>query len=73
MGPLEALPWFFLPVVLWSMVWKGLALWRAGKNNSRWWFIAMFVVNTGGILEIVYIFVFSGRKARPAAPPAQPA
>jgi hypothetical protein len=46
-------------VVLWSLVWKGIALWKAVKAGSKPWYIAILVVNTLGILEILYIFVFS--------------
>ena len=46
-------------VLIWSLVWKGLALWRAARAGSKWWFIAMLVINTVGILEILYIYVFS--------------
>ena len=45
--------------VVWSAVWKGFALWRAGRNGHVGWFIALFIVNTLGILEIIYIFAFS--------------
>ena len=48
--------------VIWTMVWKGIALWRAGRNGNMVWFIVMFILNTLGIVEIVYIFVFSRRK-----------
>jgi len=47
-------------VVLWSLPWKGWALWRAARNNHNWWFIAILLINTVGLLEIVYIFFFSG-------------
>lgn len=49
----------FLPLIVWTMVWKGLALWKAAKLNQRNWFIIMLVLNTAGILEVLYIFVFS--------------
>ena len=48
--------------VVWSMVWKGVALWRAGRNGHLVWFIVLFIVNTLGILEIIYIFAFSQKK-----------
>ena len=48
-------------IVVWSMVWKGIALWRAGRNGHLAWFIVLLIVNTVGILEIIYIFAF-GRK-----------
>lgn len=52
-----------IPLTVWSLFWKGWALWNASKNNSKPWFIALLVINTVGILEILYIFVF-GRKKR---------
>ena len=45
-------------VVIWTIVWKGLALWRAAKNNDPVWFIVLLLVNTLGILEILYLYVF---------------
>jgi len=46
-------------VALWSAPWKGIALWKASRNNDLVWFIILFLVNTVGILEILYIFIFS--------------
>lgn len=48
-------------VSIWSLVWKGWALWIAAKNGHKAWFIALLVVNTLGILEIIYIFAI-GKK-----------
>lgn len=48
-----------LVIVLWSLVWKGLALWHAAKRGEKWWFIALLVINTLGILEIIYLFVIA--------------
>ena len=47
---------------VWSMAWKGVALWRAGRNAHLVWFIVLFIVNTLGILPIIYIFAFSRKK-----------
>ena len=38
---------------------KGLALWHASKRDEKWWFIAMLVLNTAGILELVYLIFFA--------------
>lgn len=50
----------WIPLILliaaWSLSWKGYALWLAARNNHPWWFIALLVVNTIAILEIIYIF-----------------
>lgn len=45
-------------LVLWSLVWKGIALWKSSRNNQKYWFVVMLFVNTLGILEIVYITSF---------------
>ncbi len=52
----------FIVLMIWSVAWKGLALWKAVKNDSLKWFIVLLVVNTAGILEILYIYVFSKKK-----------
>lgn len=46
-------------LAVWSIVWKGFALWISAKENKKRWFIALLVLNTVGILEIIYIFFFS--------------
>ena len=47
-------------LIAWSLVWKGLALWRAAKRGEKIWFIVFLVVNTLGILEIIYLFAITG-------------
>ena len=49
-------------IVIWTLPWKGLALWKAAQDNHKWWFIAILVLNTLAVLEIVYIFGFSKKK-----------
>ena len=51
--------WAMSAVGIWSVIWKGIALWKASENNSKPWFIALLIINTVGILEILYIFFFS--------------
>ena len=46
-------------ISIWSLVWKGFALWKSATKRSVIWFVVLLVVNTVGILEILYIFVFS--------------
>ncbi len=46
-----------LVIIVWSLFWKGLALWHSGRRGQAWWFVAMLVLNTIGILEIIYLFV----------------
>jgi hypothetical protein len=49
-GPLLAI------LLIWTIFWKGLALWHSGRHNQGWWFVVMLIVNTVGILEIIYLF-----------------
>jgi hypothetical protein len=49
-------------VLAWSMVWTGIALWMAARRDQLAWFVILLVVNTGGILEIIYIFVIAPRR-----------
>lgn len=56
----------FILVLIWTFVWKALALWRAARQGSEWWFIALLVLNTMGILDIIYLYVFSKPKGAPA-------
>jgi len=58
-GPLSAL---VLLAVVWTLFWKGLALWHAGRRGDAWWFVILLVVNTLGILEIIYLFAVAELK-----------
>jgi hypothetical protein len=51
-----------LLLAVWELVWRGLALWRASKHNQPAWYIVMLVLNTAGILEILYLYVFGKRR-----------
>jgi hypothetical protein len=51
-------------LIIWSLAWKGVGLWRAGRNNQLIWFIALLIFNTVGILPILYIFLFQPQKKR---------
>jgi len=48
--------------LLWVLPWKGVALWKAAGNAHKKWFIALFLLNTLAVLEIIYIFYFSKKK-----------
>lgn len=57
---------FFILVLAWTLVWKGMALWKAAHEDSKPWFVALLLVNTMGILEILYLYVFSKKSSSPA-------
>ena len=43
-------------LTIWSLTWKGLALWKSSHNESKVWFVILLIINTFGILELVYYF-----------------
>lgn len=51
-------------LIAWSLVWKGIALWNSARNKQLVWYIALFIINTAGILEIIYLIFFNRRKER---------
>lgn len=54
--------WLLIALGLWTLPWKGWSLWKSARQNDKWWFFALLVINTAGLLEILYIFVFSKKK-----------
>jgi len=54
------MPIWFMPIILilliWSLIWKALALWHSAKKGNRVWFILLLVINSLGILELFYLF-----------------
>ena len=49
-------PQFYLPFLIWSLIWKGYALWKSAGKKQLIWFVILMVINTSGLLEIAYIF-----------------
>ena len=37
---------------------KAISLWNSARSGQRGWFIALFVLNTAGILPIIYLLFF---------------
>lgn len=68
---LTLLEQYWYLAVIWTLPWKGVALWKSARHKQLVWFIALFVVNTLAILEILYLAFFQ-KKAKPAAKPAMP-
>lgn len=61
--------WLILITLLWVLPWKGYALWIASKREDKWWFIALFLLNTLAILEIIYLFFVAKILAKKKAGP----
>lgn len=48
-----------LVAVVWTVYWKYRAIWHAVKHENRVWVVIFLLVNTLGILEILYLFWLS--------------
>lgn len=53
-----------LLLLAWTLPWKGVALWKAARLYHRNWFIALLILNTLAILDIIYIFFVAKRAER---------
>ncbi|MFA4857909.1 MAG: DUF5652 family protein [Candidatus Margulisiibacteriota bacterium] len=52
-----------LVLIIWSLVWKGIAMWRSARNDQLSWFLAIFVLSSVGVLEIIYLLFFQKDKS----------
>ena len=34
---------WLIPLLIWTLIWKGIALWKCGRNNQLHWFIAILI------------------------------
>jgi len=68
-------PAALLPLLAWTLAWKGLALWRAARAGQSAWFVVLLLINTLGLLEIVFLRFYAGRPGPPLQPstPGAPA
>ena len=46
-----------LLVVLWSYLWKGIALWHAARRNQLGWYVVVLLAPLFGAVEMFYVFV----------------
>ena len=52
-------------LIIWSLAWKGLSLWKASHQNNKTWFIILLLVNTIGILDIIYYYLIDRKEKQP--------
>jgi hypothetical protein len=45
-------------IIIWVTIWKGIALWHAAQSKHKGWFVAILILNTLGILPIIYLLWF---------------
>jgi sorbitol-specific phosphotransferase system component IIC len=58
------MPWLIpviIVIVVWDSVWKLIAMWKSARNDQLVWFICIAVINTIGILPIIYLLLYKRR------------
>lgn len=50
--------YWLLPLTILELVLKGLSLWRAAQEKQLYWFVAILILNTFGILPAIYLFLY---------------
>lgn len=46
-------------ITLWALLWKGFALWRSANKRKSVWFIALLIINSAGVLPLIYYIFLS--------------
>ena len=41
-----------------ALIIQGFGLWHSARNNQNWWFVAILVINTIGLLPLIYMLFF---------------
>jgi len=61
-------PFYFLFLLIllsvWELVWKGFGLWYSAQYKQKGWFMVMLLLNTAGLLPIVYLIWFKPKQKR---------
>lgn len=53
------------PLIIGDALLRGYALWRSSLNRRKYWFIALFIVNSLGILPLIYLIFIDKNKSVP--------
>lgn len=48
-------PLLLTAALAWTLPWKGAALWKSARRGHLGWFLAILVLNTLALLEIIYL------------------
>ncbi len=52
---------YLVLMAVWTLPWKGLALWHSARLSHKRWFIVLLIVNTMAILDIYYIYFVANK------------
>jgi uncharacterized membrane protein len=47
-----------------DLVLRGFALWKSSRRGQSGWFVALLILNTVGVLPMIYLLFFSKKVKR---------
>ncbi len=57
---------YFIPLIviitLWDFFWKAWGLWISAQRKEKIWFALILIINSAGILPIIYLWLRLWRK-----------
>lgn len=72
MNDLGLIIFLFVIAAIWSIIWKGVALWKSARYGQKAWFVVLLIVNTVGLLEIIYLAFFQKKPIQRVMQPVRP-
>ncbi len=54
-----------IPFVILDLILRGISLWKSAKRDQNVWFIALLLVNSMGILPLIYLVLNRDQKVTP--------
>ena len=61
----QFIPWpLWILISVFDLVVRGISLWRSAKSSRKYWFVALLVVNSMGILPLIYLAFFDKKKKK---------
>lgn len=52
------LRFLFVLLLVWSIAWKLVSLWKSARHGQKIWFAVLFLVNSVGVLDLIYLGFF---------------
>ena len=58
-------------MTLWNLSWKGVSCWTAARKEQKWWFVALLLLNTLGVIDMIYLFFIARIQDKKKEVPAE--
>jgi methionyl-tRNA synthetase len=49
-------------IVIFELIFKGIALWHSARRGQNVWFVFLLIINSIGILPIIYLLIYRKKK-----------